>query len=219
MSGSSESLKISDCISHDSSMVGTASDEDGAAYEKCWDDSVVDEEPSCVVMTMGDDEVAALEAEENSILMKTLNIEEMEEAEGKNDRIDEEDVPFITAGNLSRITHSPDEEEEVVDESDEEEFLKTHEDTGHDETPFLGNEEEILALEVAAQVASIVRRKTPKQAVQFLSLYCAAGLSRSDAAKLINRPVKKGEWARAKKYALYPGAGEPVKKETSHHFS
>ena len=61
-------------------------------------------------------------------------------------------------------------------------------------------------------VALLVKKKKPKDAVQFLSLFCATGMKHEEAEMAIGRKIHSKEWANANKHCLFPGAGEPPQK-------
>ena len=62
------------------------------------------------------------------------------------------------------------------------------------------------------KLALLVKNKKPKDATQFLSLFCAARMSCEEAKTLIGRKIYSRKWANANRHALFPGVGEPPQK-------
>ena len=70
------------------------------------------------------------------------------------------------------------------------------------------NEEHILTESMGTELAKVICRKDNKKTIPLLSIICNL-MERSKAEIIIGRTIGTREWTKARKHAIFPGAGEP----------
>lgn len=70
------------------------------------------------------------------------------------------------------------------------------------------NEECLLVESIGIEMAKIICKKDPKESIPLLSIVCNL-MNCSKAESIIGRTIGRREWAKARKHAIFPGAGEP----------
>ena len=111
------------------------------------------------------------------------------------------------ATDKNQSSSEPSKGEEIEEENQNDNRRK---DNSDDDETMTVDVEEVLSLPVAARLALLVNKKSPRHAIQYLSIFCDVGMSKEEAENLIKRKIQHREWEKAKKHALYPGAGEPA---------
>ena len=111
------------------------------------------------------------------------------------------------ATDKNQSSSEPSKGEEIEEENQNDNRRK---DNSDDDETMTVDVEEVLSLSVAARLALLVNKKSPRHAIQYLSIFCDVGMSKEEAENLIKRKIQHREWEKAKKHALYPGAGEPA---------
>ena len=70
------------------------------------------------------------------------------------------------------------------------------------------NEEHILAESMGTELAKVIGKKDSKKSIPLLSIICKL-MERSKAEIIIGRTIGSREWRKARRHAIFPGAGEP----------
>ena len=78
------------------------------------------------------------------------------------------------------------------------------------------DEENVLFESIGHKLAKLICEKDSKKSLPLLSVICDV-TSRSKAEMILGRTIGRREWGKARRHAIFPGAGEPVEQNFWKH--